>query len=186
LRQYSTVVELAGKSPRRWPKVLQRMRQNSWIFFSWSTFRPAIIAISLILIQTIFSRLIFPRSELRFDDLFDVWWMPILIILSGLTMISVDLYFIIRVGQIDLKETERYLDEAEHWLNSWKSPLISFFTLGKINPRSMVDIEVKKAMEEGRGLLNRNLWWMSLQASLRVLFGACLWTTWAIHRSLTS
>ncbi len=51
----------------------------------------------------------------------------VLVALAG--MLAVDLYFIIRVGAIDRGETERYLDEAEHWLTSWKAPLIKTVTL---------------------------------------------------------
>ena len=104
--------------------------------------------------------------------------------LAGLVMLAVDLYFIIRVGAIDRKETEQYLDEAEHWLTSWKAPAIRIFTFGFINPRKMVDAEVRKALEEGKGLLSRNLWWMTVQAALRILFGLTLWIAWAVHPNL--
>ncbi len=30
-------------------------------------------------------------------------------------------------------------------------------------------------------MLHRNLWWMSVQAGLRVLFGLSLWFAWAVH-----
>jgi hypothetical protein len=45
----------------------------------------------------------------------------------------------------------------------------------------MVYVEVRKAVEEGRGLLHRTLWWMSAQASLRILYGLLLWVAWALH-----
>jgi hypothetical protein len=98
-------------------------------------------------------------------------------------MLAVDLYFIVRVGVIDRAETERYLDEAEHWLTSWKAPVIHIVTFGYINPRQMVYVEVRKAVEEGRGLLHRTLWWMSAQAGLRILYGLLLWVAWALHSS---
>jgi hypothetical protein len=104
---------------------------------------------------------------------------PLLIALAA--MLFVDLYFIIRVGVIDRGETERYLDEAEHWLTSWKAPLIHTLTLGYVNPRQMVAVEVKKAVEESRGLLHQTLWWMSAQAGLRILYGLLLWVAWAVH-----
>ena len=101
-------------------------------------------------------------------------------------MLGVDIYFLVCVGKIDPEETGKYLDEAEHWLKSWKTPLISAFTLGYVNPREMVDIEVKKAMEDGRGMLQSTLWWVSLQSGLRTLFGLTVWISWAIHPSLAS
>jgi hypothetical protein len=54
-------------------------------------------------------------------------------------------------------------------------------TFGYINPRQMVYVEVRKAVEEGRGLLHRTLWWVSAQAGLRTLYGLLLWFAWAIH-----
>ena len=107
------------------------------------------------------------------------------VVIPGLGMLAVDAYFILRIGALDRNETTRYLDEAEHWLTSWKSPLIRTLTLGYINPRKLVAVEVKKAVEEGRGLLRRTLWWISAQAGLRTLFGLALWTAWAVFPTPT-
>lgn len=184
LRQYGAIANLAKSMPGRWPRVLGQIKKHWVMFLTWSTFRPAIVAIVLIVAQMVCSRIIWPQAEINLHDLTSEWWMLPLVGLTGLIMTAVDLYFIIRVGQIDRGETERYLDEAEHWLTSWKAPAIRVVTLGFINPRRMVDTEVRKAMEESRGLLNRNLWWISLQAALRVLFGLCLWISWAVHPSI--
>ena len=45
----------------------------------------------------------------------------------------------------------------------------------------MVYVEVKKAVEEGRGLLHSTLWWVSAQAGLRTVYGLILWAAWALH-----
>ena len=140
----------------------------------------------MIVIQVVCTRIIWPEADITGNDLTTEWWMFPGICLAGEAMLAVDLYFIIRVGRIDRVETERYLDEAEHWLTSWKAPVVRWFTLGFINPRKMVDIEVRKAMEEGKGLLHQTLWWVSLQAGLRVLFGLTLWIAWAVLPSLAS
>lgn len=183
LRQYRDIVDLARTFPGRYPRVLLQIKKHWLMFLTWSTFRPAILALSLIAVQMVCSRVIWPQAHLTLGHLLDEWWMLPLVFFSGVAMLGVDGYFIVRVGQIDRKETVRYLDEAEHWLTSWKSPVIRVFTFGYINPHRMVDVEVRKALEEGRGLLNRNLWWMSLQAGLRVIFGLSLWLSWAVNRS---
>jgi hypothetical protein len=181
LRQYRDVVNLTRTMPGRWPRVLQQIRKHWVMFLTWSTFRPAILAVTLIVVQMVCSRVIWPQATITLRDLGAEWWMPLLVGLSAICMISVDLYFIVRVGRIDREETERYLDEAEHWMTSWKAPFVRVVTFGYVNPRKMVDTEVRKALEEGKGLLHRNLWWISVQAGLRVLFGLCLWISWAVH-----
>jgi hypothetical protein len=184
LRQYRDIVELVRTMPGRWPRVLQQIKKHWVMFLTWSTFRPAIVAIILIVGQMICSRIIWPQAQLTLHDLFDEWKMLPIVGLAALAMVGVDFYFIIRVGRIDRPETERYLDEAEHWMTSWKAPAIRIFTFGYINPRRIVDTEVRKALEEGKGLLHRNLWWISVQAALRVTFGLCLWLAWAVHPTL--
>jgi len=181
LRQYHDVAQLAFAAPNRWPRVLEQIKGHWIMFLTWTTLRPAAIALGLLLVQMICSRMIWPTANLTLRDLLDEWWMTSLVLLALAAMLAVDLYFIIRVGAIDRGETARYLDEAEHWLTSWKAPLIKTVTLGYINPRQMVYIEVQKAVEEGRGLLHRTLWWMSAQAGLRTLYGLLLWLTWAVH-----
>lgn len=181
LRQYHTVAQLAVAAPNRWPRVLEQLRGHWIMFLTWATLRPVAVALGLLVIQMICSRLIWPTAHLTLRDLLTEWWMtpPVLIALTA--MLAVDLYFIIRVGAIDRLETEEYLDEAEHWLTSWKGPLIQMVTFGYINPRQMVYVEVRKAVEEGRGLLHRTLWWVSAQAGLRTLYGLLLWLAWAVH-----
>jgi hypothetical protein len=181
LRQYHDVAQLALAAPNRWPRVLEQLRGHWFMFLTWATLRPAAVALGLLLAQMICSRLIWPTAHLTARELLAEWWLtpPVLIALAA--MLAVDVYFIVRVGAIDRRETAEYLDEAEHWLTSWKGPVIQMVTLGYINPRQMVYVEVKKAVEEGRGLLHRTLWWVSAQAGLRTLYGLLLWAAWAIH-----
>jgi hypothetical protein len=181
LRQYRDVVNMARGMPSRWPRVLGQIRKHWLMFLTWSTLRPALVALALIAVQMICSRLIWPRAQISVQDLaLETWMLPIVGLTAG-AMAAVDFYFVIYIGSFDRKETERYLDEAEHWLTSWKAPMVRVLTMGIINPRKIVGDEVLKAMEEGRGLLRRNLWWLSLQAFLRVLFGLTIWICWAIH-----
>jgi hypothetical protein len=181
LRQYHAVARLAVAAPNRWPRVLQQLRGHWIMFLTWATLRPAAVALGLLVVQMICSRLIWPSAHLTLRDLLTEWWMTSLVLIALTAMLAVDLYFIVRVGAIDRRETEEYLDEAEHWLTSWKGPLIQMVTFGYINPRQMVYVEVRKAVEESRGLLHRTLWWVSAQAGLRTLYGLLLWVAWAVH-----
>jgi hypothetical protein len=99
-------------------------------------------------------------------------------VVSGLAMLGVDGYATFRVGQLDRALLEKYFDLAEFWLRSWVAPVVRVFTLGYINPRKMVTVEVRKALGEASRLLNSTLWWVSLQVSLRIAFGLALWITW--------
>jgi hypothetical protein len=184
LRQYRDIVHLVTNMSGRWPRLFEQIKKHWWMFFTWSTFRPAVVAVGLLVAQMVCSRVIWPKAYFSMQDLVTEWWMLPVVGLAALAMLGVDLYFVVRVGRIDRAETERYLDEAEHWLTSWKAPMVRVLTFGLVNPRKIVAKEVQKALEDGRGLLTRNLWWISLQAFLRVLFGLTLWICWAVHPNL--
>jgi hypothetical protein len=181
LRQYHDVVQLAVAAPHRWPRVLEQLRGHWIMFMTWATLRPAAVALGLLVVQMVCSRLIWPSANLTLRGLLDEWWLLPLVLAAMAAMLAVDVYFIASVGDVGRRETETYLDEAEHWLTSWKGPVIHLVTLGYINPREMVAVEVQKAVEEGRGLLHRTLWWVSAQAGLRILYGLTLWVAWAVH-----
>jgi len=178
--QYRTVAAIMFSAPGRWPNLLRVMKQHRAVFFTWATIRPALMALSLAVIQTVCSRLIWPQADLTIVDILRHWIMLPLLILTVVPMLGVDIYFLIRVGRIDRAETVQYLDMAEKWLTSWKAPVVRWATLGYIDPRRMVSEEVRKALEMISDLVNSNLKWMSLQMGLRVLFGLTLWLTWAL------
>ncbi len=178
--QYRTVAAMMMAAPGRWPNLLRVMKEHRAVFSTWATIRPALLALSLAVIQTICSRLIWPQADLTIVDILRHWVMVPLLILTVVPMLGVDAYFLIRVSRIDRAENEQYLDMAEKWLTSWKAPAIRWATLGYIDPRRMVSEEVRKALEAISALVNSNLRWMSLQMCLRVLFGLTLWLTWAL------
>lgn len=180
LEQYRSVGAILVSAPGRWPRLLQEMRQHRAIFFTWTTLRPAALALSLTAIQMIASRVVWPRAHLTLAHLFQYWYVLPVLLLTFVPMAGVDSYFLIRVGRIDRDETIKYLDQAEHWLTSWKAPVLRFLTLGYIDPRRMVNEEVRNALTALSDLMNRNFYWMSLQIGLRVLFGLALWGIWAI------
>ena len=164
----------------RWPKLIERLREHKSVLLNWSFFRPVVIALFLMIVQLIASRLLWPQAVLTGEDLRQDWWLVGIILVPMVPMLLVDLYFIFRVGRFDHGETVKYLDQAESWLG-WKGPLVRLLTLGTVNPRRIVDEEVKKSLTEMQTTLTTSLWWVILQTVLRLAFGLTLWTLWAFH-----
>ena len=76
---------------------------------------------------------------------------------------------------------ESYFDQAEFWLRSWTAPVVHVFTLGRINPRKLVAVEVRTYLVNASRMLNSTLWWVVVQAGLRVIFGLSLWIAYALQ-----
>ncbi len=164
----------------RWPRLMQRVGEHTSLLLNWSFFRPALLSLALTIIQMVCSRVIWPQAALTWAELTREWWRLAAIAVPLVPMLAVDLYFIVRVGRFDRTETAKYLDQAENWLG-WKGPLVRAVTLGYVNPHGMVDEEVKKNLAELGNTVRSSLYWVSLQITLRVIFGLTLWTMWAIQ-----
>lgn len=165
----------------RWPRLINRLAEHRSLILNRSFFRPALLALGLMIAQLVASRVIFPKATLTGAQLREEWWWVLMIAVPLVPMVLVDLYFVIRVGKFDHDETVKYFDQAENWLG-WKGPLIRALTLGIVNPQRMVDDEVKKSLTEYQTTLQRSLWWVSVQIGLRLTFGLTLWSVWAVHR----
>src|SRR5262249_62394793 len=100
--------------------------------------------------------------------------------LFGLCMFAVDLYFIVAVAEVNRPEVEKYFDQAEFWLKSWAAPVVRTMTLGYVNPRKLVAVEVRTALVDASKSLNTNLWWVVVQTALRIGCGLALWLTYAM------
>jgi hypothetical protein len=182
LRQYHTVVTLVTRLRSRWPNLTALVLAHRHILLSASTLRPLLLMLGLLAANTIASRLIWPQADtVRIAELLEVWPALPFVALAGLAMLCFDIYGIIRVGKIDQAELEKYLDQAEFWLRGWKAPVVRFLSLGYINPRKMVATEVGKALESAGQLLNSSVHWVSLQTTIRFLFGLTLWSSYALH-----
>lgn len=164
----------------RWPKLIERLSEHKSVLLNWAFFRPALLALLLTIVQLVASRLIWPDAVITWPQLQAEWWLIPIILVTLLPMLAVDLYFIVRVGKFDHDETVKYFDMAERWLG-WKGPVVRWLTLGMVNPRRMVDEEVKKSLVAAQVTLSSSLWWATLQIGLRLLFGLTLWTVWAMH-----
>ena len=179
IRQYWTILGLVRTFGDRWPKLRTLVTQHRNIFLTWGTVLPLITSLAMLLLQMLASRLVWPDAQLSVSQL--VLSLPALIVVSvcGAAMIAFDVWGIFDVGQVDRVELEKYFDKAEHWLTSWQAPVVRFFTFGRIHPRQMVATEVQAALLSASSMLNYNLWWVAVQAALRLLFGLALWLSWA-------
>lgn len=182
LGQYQSVAKLVVSGPGRWPNLLKLVSEYRTIFWTWSMFLPALLALGIWIVQMLASRLVFPTvgNALTPASLLEYWPALILIIPLGLAMFGFDLYTLYVVGQLDREQLEKYFDEAEFWLRSRTAHVVRVVTFGWINPRKMVAVEVEKALVSVSEMLNFTLWWIAIQMGLRVAFGLSLWLTWAL------
>jgi hypothetical protein len=185
IRQYAAVLALVRSAPTRWPRLLDLMKQHRSIFLTWETIAPAALALVLLLAQMFASRLLWPDAGrpphgLTVARLLEHSLAVPVVGLLGLAMLAVDVYFIVAVAEVNRKEVEKYLDQAEFWLKSWAAPVLRTVTFGFINPRQMVAVEVQTALVSASKMLNTNLWWIVLQTALRIGYGLSLWLTYAL------
>lgn len=175
---YWDAVRLAVVVRGRWPRLMSRLADHGSLLLNWEFFRPAVLALGLMLIQMICSRMIWPTATLTGPDVRDDWWVLPVLLVAVLPMLAVDVYFVISVGTFDHAETVKYFDQAETWLG-WRGPLVKIATLGMVDPTRMVDAEVRKSMADLGATARSSLWWVSAQIGCRVLFGLTLWAAWA-------
>ena len=170
LKQYGTVLSFLFRLKSRWPNLTKLVLAHRNIFLSWGTVRPLVIVLLLFLANTLAATLVWPEAnEFRVRDLVAIWPAIPLVAAAGAAMIGFDLYGTLRVESFDHAETERYFDQAEFWLQSWKAPVVRILSFGYVNPRQMVAHEVRTALEDATQWLNSALWWVSTQAVLRIL-----------------
>jgi hypothetical protein len=189
LRQYSTIVRLVRSMPNRWPRLLVLVKQHVHIFLTWGTVLPLALLLLIFSTNLLASKLLWPQADdftlAELASLYPIW--PIVLI-CGAAMIAFDIWGIVVVTAIDQAQLEKYFDQAEFWLGSWTAPVVHFFTLGRINPRQMVAVEVRNALVSSSRMLNNTLWWVVTQAALRIACGLSLWLSYALgpwlHRVL--
>jgi hypothetical protein len=184
VRQYAAVLGVVRSAPARWPRVMDLVKQHRGVFLTWETAAPAALALVLMAVQMLASRLLWPDAGrpggLTVGRLVEHPLALPFVGLFGLGMLAVDVYFILVVSEVDRGEIEKYLDQAEFWLRSWAAPVVKTVTFGYVNPRKMVDAEVQTTLASASKMLNVNLWWVVLQVALRVGYGLSLWLTYAL------
>jgi hypothetical protein len=177
-RQYLAIIRLVRAVPERWPRLLQLIRQHAHVFLTWGTVFPLIVSFLLFAIQMVASTWLWPEANLTLGRLVLHWTAGLAVLVCSAGMIAFDVYWSLSVAEVDRVEIEKYFDQAEYWLRSWTAPVVKFFTLGYINPRQMVAIEVRAALVSASNMLNTTLWWMAIQAGLRIATGLALWGSW--------
>jgi hypothetical protein len=183
VRQYHTILQVVRAVPSRWPRLFALVRRYRHLFLTWGTILPLALTLFLWLGHTLFLRLVLEgNDDLTAGRLLRMWVALPFVVVSGVAMLCFDLYGAFSVAVIEQAELEKYFDQAEYWLRSWTAPVVRVFTLGYVNPRQMVDVEVRKALLEASKVLNSSLWWMSIQTVLRLLYGLSLWLTFAFSR----
>ncbi|MFO0841336.1 MAG: hypothetical protein U0797_02910 [Gemmataceae bacterium] len=185
LRQYRAVLSLVVRLRSRWPNLTALVLTHRHIFLTPRTYLPLVIVLALLAANMLASRLVWPQAD-RFDvrELLHLWPAIPFVLATGVAMVAFDTLGTVRVGEVDQTLLEGYFDQAEGWLRGWKAPVVRFLSLGYIDPRQLVDKEVRGALEMASDLLNNTLWWVSAQAVLRILFGLCLWSSYALRFSL--
>jgi hypothetical protein len=180
VRQYWTILSLVFRFPGRWPRLFQLVKQHRDIFLTWGTVGPLFLSLCLLGAHLLASHLVWPEAAgyLTIGQLLVLWPALPLVVLAGAVLVVVDFSMMRKVSAIDRGGVEKYFDQAEYWLRSWTAPVVRFFTLGFINPRRIVAVEVRAALVNVSEVINTSLWWMSVQTGARLLFGLALWGTY--------
>lgn len=182
LRQYGTILGLVRGMPNRWPNLLGLVRQHIHIFLTWGTVLPSALLLIFFALNYLASKWLWPRAdEFTMEQLLSLYVAWPLVFGLGAAMMAFDIWGVVSVSAIDQTEIEKYFDQAEYWLRSWTAPVVHFFTLGRINPRQMVAVEVRAALLSSSRMLNSTLWWVVTQAGLRIAFGLSLWLSYALE-----
>ncbi len=183
VQQYRTVLAVVRSVPGRWPRLFTLIKQHRSLFLTWGTILPLLLTLALWLTNTGLRRFVLSDGEdLTIDRLLHIWLAVPFLGAAALVMLSFDFYGAVNVSAIDRAMLEKYFDQAEYWLRSWTAPVVNFFTLGYVNPRRIVAVEVRNAVKNASAVINDSLWWMMLQSILRIVFGLALWATFLLSR----
>src|SRR5262245_44405768 len=144
--QYASFYRIARAFPDRWPKLLNEIKQHRAIFLTLGNLLPSLTALGLCALNMIACRQIWPHAQLTLGRLSDIWLALPFVFICGSAMLALDIYATFWVTDINRAEVEKYFDQAEFWLRSWTGPVVRVVTFGRINPRRMVNVEVRKAL----------------------------------------
>jgi len=183
VRQYRALLGMVWSMHDRWPHLVKLAKHHRGIFLTWQTILHALLALLLAIGHTVACRFVWPQADLTLAQLLEWWLAALVVVFLGAAMIGIDCYTPFQAAAWDRGQVENQLDRAEHWLNSWNAPAVRILTLGFINPRKLVGVEVRKALGAASQGLNASLWQSSLQVGIRIAFGGSLWLTyvWGHH-----
>ena len=122
LRQYRAILSLITRLHTRWPQVTKLVLSHRHIFLTWENLRPLLLVLGLLIINTLASQFVWPHAQtFKVADLLVIWPALPIVIVTTTAMVVFDVYGVIRVGEIDRAEAEKYLDMAESWLSGWRA-----------------------------------------------------------------
>ena len=173
VRQYAALFRLVSEAHRI------RLAYRT-IFLTFGNLLPTLTALALFLANMLAARLVWPHAQLTIGRLLEIWPAVPFVLACGAAMLAVDIYATAWVTDIDRAQIEKYFDQAEFWLCSWTAPVVRVVTLGRINPRQMVNVEVRKALLDVSCTINNTMWWLAAQTGLRIAYGLSLWLTFAL------
>lgn len=182
IRDYRHMLAVARGLPGRWPRLLELLKHHSHIFLNWRMGVPLVVSLALLLVQMIVTRRVAPAADetLTVESLLPIWPVLPFLLLTSAAMIVCDVYANWPLPPFDRAAVEKQFDQAEFWLRSWTAPVVRVLSLGYVNPRSMVAVEVRTSLLDASKLLHRTLWWTAWQAGFRILCGLSLWLTYAL------
>ena len=178
-RVYLDALRLTFSTLGKRKKLLVVVAEQKSSLISKEVLRPMLVALAVMVIQFILSKLVFPQATLRVSEIEEPWWQAALIVAAFVPMFAVDVYFLVRVGRFSHGETADYLDYAEKWLGR-RGSAVRVLTLGIVNPRKIVGVEVQKNLKELGATVSWSLWWVTVQVVLRTAFGLAIWLLWAL------
>ncbi|MCS6975720.1 MAG: hypothetical protein NZM31_01755 [Gemmatales bacterium] len=176
---YRAMLGIIVSLPLRWPRLLELTRQHRTIFLTWPTILPVAVTFGLMVLHSLALNLIWIEATVTPRLLLDHWVGLILLLGFGVPMLYLDMTALFSNPTLDREALEKHFDQAEYWLRSWLAPAVKFLTFGKVDPRQMVQTEVRKALAQATLDFNRMMWRWALQIAMRFGFGLTLWLTWA-------
>ena len=180
IRNYRAILGVLVTFPNRWPKLLRLVKHYRTIFLRWPTLLPIGLTLALMLGNTLASHLVWSQAKVTGNDLWWHWLASPAVLISGGVMVFLDCRAVFSFGRFDRVALEGDLDKAEHWLQSWKAPALRWVTLGLINPRKIVNEQIREALVKASLIVNGQMWRWSLQIGMRLTFGLALWFSWAL------
>jgi len=177
---YADGVRLFLSTLSRRKKLIGTLSAHREVLLTAEVLGPVFLALGLMAVQLVCSRLLWPHANLVVGDVFDSWWQALAVVVAFGPMLAVDLYFLIRIGRFDRLETEKYLDQAETWLGSWRGAAVRVATLGYVNPARMVGEQVRQGLKEVGATVTWAMNWVAIQSACRLAFGLTVWGLWVI------
>jgi hypothetical protein len=180
LRNYYAIVRLIWSFPSRYPRLLDLLKKYRTIFLQGPTLLPIGCTAALTVANMLASQLLWSHASVTPADLSRHGAACVFIVPTGVAMLVLDFRAVFLFGKFDKEALEENLDKAESWLESWQAPALRILTFGLVNPRRIVNDQVREAILKANVIVNGQIWRWALQIGMRLAFGLALWETWMV------